>query len=237
MVVAPGRAADRVGPPGAARQPGGRRRQRRLGPRHAGVPLSGIRRTAALARQSGAWSPAVARHLIGMARRGGSAGARPSPGLPASTAHLEAAAGWLRRAQDATVDGGVSWGYRLHGGWAASYPETTGYIVPTYLALADAGRRRRDRRRCPRRRWRPVGRRPRPPRDLVPARDPAAERGVPRGAHRPEPDRPVGLQHRPDPERPRRLASRDERRRHGRRRRARRRLAGLEPGAGRRVVA
>ncbi len=37
------------------------------------------------------------------------------------------------------MDGGVSWGYRLNGGWAASYPETTGYIVPTYLALADAG--------------------------------------------------------------------------------------------------
>ena len=30
------------------------------------------------------------------------------------------------------MDGGVSWGYRLNGGWAASYPETTGYIVPTF---------------------------------------------------------------------------------------------------------
>ena len=122
----------------AGRQPGGRRRKRRLGPRHAGLPVSGIRRTAALARQSGAWSPAVARHLLTDARRGRGAGQRPSAGLPASPAHLEAAAGWLRRAQDATVDGGVSWGYRLNGGWAASYPETTGYIVPTYLALADA---------------------------------------------------------------------------------------------------
>ena len=101
--------------------------------------MSGVRRTAALARQSGAWSPAVARHLLTTARRGRGAGARPSAGLPASPAHLEAAAGWLRRAQDATVDGGVSWGYRLNGGWAASYPETTGYIVPTYLALAEAG--------------------------------------------------------------------------------------------------
>ncbi len=48
---------------------------------------------------------------------------------------IAAAADWLRRAQDATTDGGVSWGYQLRGGWAASYPETTGYIVPTYLAL------------------------------------------------------------------------------------------------------
>ncbi|MFN8629501.1 MAG: hypothetical protein U0838_04025 [Chloroflexota bacterium] len=52
---------------------------------------------------------------------------------------IAAAADWLRRAQDATTDGGVSWGYRLRGGWAPSYPETTGYIVPTYLAL-DADR-------------------------------------------------------------------------------------------------
>jgi hypothetical protein len=51
------------------------------------------------------------------------------------SAALVATAGWLRRAADATSDGGVSWGYRLRGGWAASYPETTGYIVPTFLAL------------------------------------------------------------------------------------------------------
>ena len=48
---------------------------------------------------------------------------------------IEAAAEWLRRAGDGTTDGGVAWGYRLRGGWAPSYPETTGYIVPTYLAL------------------------------------------------------------------------------------------------------
>ncbi|MHB8458852.1 MAG: prenyltransferase/squalene oxidase repeat-containing protein [Candidatus Limnocylindrales bacterium] len=49
---------------------------------------------------------------------------------------LEAAAAWLGRAQDATGDGGISWAYRLNGGWRASYPETTGYIVPTLLQLA-----------------------------------------------------------------------------------------------------
>jgi hypothetical protein len=81
----------------------------------------------------------VARHLVATARRARAAGDHPSPGVPATAAHLEAAAAWLRRAQDATFDGGVSWGYRLNGGWAASYPETTGYIVPTYLALAEAG--------------------------------------------------------------------------------------------------
>ena len=51
--------------------------------------------------------------------------------------HLRAAAGWLARAQDATGDGGVSGRFRLNSGWTSSYPETTGYIIPTFLALAD----------------------------------------------------------------------------------------------------
>jgi hypothetical protein len=42
---------------------------------------------------------------------------------------------WLGRAQDgsATSDGGVARHYGLKGGWGASYPETTGYIIPTML--------------------------------------------------------------------------------------------------------
>jgi len=51
--------------------------------------------------------------------------------------HLAAAADWLRRAQDATTDGGVAGRYRLRTGWSSSYPETTGYIVPTLLRLAE----------------------------------------------------------------------------------------------------
>jgi glycosyltransferase involved in cell wall biosynthesis len=45
---------------------------------------------------------------------------------------------WLCRAQDhsTTDDGGVARHYSLVTGWAASYPETTGYIVPTMLAYA-----------------------------------------------------------------------------------------------------
>ena len=50
--------------------------------------------------------------------------------------HLYAAAAWLERAQDATQDGGVSGRYRLDSGWSSSYPETTGYIVPTFLKLS-----------------------------------------------------------------------------------------------------
>jgi folate-dependent phosphoribosylglycinamide formyltransferase PurN len=51
--------------------------------------------------------------------------------------HLLAAAEWLKRAQDATPDGGFVGRYYLKTGWSSSYPETTGYIVPTLLKLAD----------------------------------------------------------------------------------------------------
>jgi len=42
---------------------------------------------------------------------------------------------WLARAQDnsSTRDGGVARHYSLIDGWAASYPETTGYIIPTLI--------------------------------------------------------------------------------------------------------
>jgi hypothetical protein len=45
---------------------------------------------------------------------------------------------WLCRAQDRTAskDGGVARDYSLVKGWATSYPETTGYIVPTMLDCA-----------------------------------------------------------------------------------------------------
>jgi len=45
---------------------------------------------------------------------------------------------WLGAAQDgsSTKDGGVARHYSLCDGWGASYPETTGYIVPTMLGQA-----------------------------------------------------------------------------------------------------
>jgi len=53
---------------------------------------------------------------------------------------LREAVGWLCRAQDqlASRDGGVARHYSLLKGWSTSYPETTGYIVPTMLACARA---------------------------------------------------------------------------------------------------
>jgi len=47
--------------------------------------------------------------------------------------HIEAGIKWLSRAQDATPDGGVSIRFSLLRGWESSYPETTGYIIPTFL--------------------------------------------------------------------------------------------------------
>jgi hypothetical protein len=48
--------------------------------------------------------------------------------------HVAAAMAWLERAQDAGTDRGVSYGADLGGGFQESYPETTGYIIPTFLA-------------------------------------------------------------------------------------------------------
>ncbi|MDE2154344.1 MAG: hypothetical protein KGJ32_00395 [Xanthomonadaceae bacterium] len=50
---------------------------------------------------------------------------------------LQAAAEWLARAQDATGCGGVSAYYdAAKRQWAGAYPETTGYIIPTFLRYA-----------------------------------------------------------------------------------------------------
>lgn len=77
--------------------------------------------------------PAAAKAARKADRRGP---AKQDPGIEPTVAAMAA---WLGRAQDHTVsgDGGVARHYSLIDGWATSYPETTGYIVPTMLALAD----------------------------------------------------------------------------------------------------
>lgn len=75
---------------------------------------------------------ALLRALAGSAR-GGSA---VEPGELEQ--RLEATYKWLCAAQDATPDGGVAGYFDLWSGrWSGSYPETTGYIIPTFLALAE----------------------------------------------------------------------------------------------------
>lgn len=74
-------------------------------------------------------------------RRGGVA---PDPGQG-----LEAAAAWLARAQDATGCGGVSAYYdAARRAWAAAYPETTGYIIPTFFRFAEVSGRGEYRERA-----------------------------------------------------------------------------------------
>lgn len=47
--------------------------------------------------------------------------------------HARAAVDWLCAAQDSSEDGGVSHSYLIGSRWMRSYPETTGYIIPTLL--------------------------------------------------------------------------------------------------------
>jgi len=61
--------------------------------------------------------------------------ARPEPDARGG---LQAAAEWLSRAQDASGCGGVSAHYdATKRKWAGAYPETTGYIIPTFFRYAD----------------------------------------------------------------------------------------------------
>jgi hypothetical protein len=62
-------------------------------------------------------------------------GAR-NPAL-ATPRHLEATMAWLARAQDAGSDDGLARMYHVRDGWGPSYPETTGYAIPTFLAFAE----------------------------------------------------------------------------------------------------
>lgn len=51
----------------------------------------------------------------------------------ANERHLQSAAEWLLHAQATGPDVGVSRMYSLLNGWGPSYPETTGYIIPTLI--------------------------------------------------------------------------------------------------------
>jgi len=70
--------------------------------------------------------------------------------------HLSGAMEWLCRAQDAAGGGGGvarSYSLRRHRffkkkGWMAAYPETTGYIIPTFFNYADLTRKEEFRQRA-----------------------------------------------------------------------------------------
>ncbi|CCE24394.1 conserved protein of unknown function [Methylotuvimicrobium alcaliphilum 20Z] len=57
--------------------------------------------------------------------------------LQDASVHLNATIDWLCYAQDSTPDAGVSQTYLVKNQhWANSYPETTGYIIPTFYSYA-----------------------------------------------------------------------------------------------------
>jgi len=68
---------------------------------------------------------------------------QPNPVQQNHHVHLVEALDWLVRAQDATPDDGIARGFSLiwnpyfrESGWQPSYPETTGYIIPTLYTAA-----------------------------------------------------------------------------------------------------
>ena len=81
------------------------------------------------------WQPRHARLIVGDLFR------RASGSRQAHEVHLRGAIDWLCRAQDVrngeSDEGGVSAGWSFEDGWLPSYPETTGYIIETFLAAAD----------------------------------------------------------------------------------------------------
>jgi hypothetical protein len=109
---------------------------REIGTRNAGGMMTrGVRELVEHAARGRA-RPFV-RHVLEDFRRYASNAPRPIVGDTLARADL--AARWLARAQDATVDGGLSYGYfpfKAARGWRESYPETTGYTVPTLLHYA-----------------------------------------------------------------------------------------------------
>ena len=70
--------------------------------------------------------------------------AQPNSLLPINgsrSVYEQALIDWMKSAQDAAVGGGVPAYYDFSSGWSAAYPETTGYIITTFL---EAGYRFND---------------------------------------------------------------------------------------------
>jgi hypothetical protein len=93
-----------------------------------------IARLAALPFRYRPWQPRHARLIVwDLFKRG-------SESRQEHGAHLRGAIDWLCRAQDVRNGeadaGGVSAGWSFEDGWLPSYPETTGYIIETFLAAA-----------------------------------------------------------------------------------------------------
>lgn len=89
----------------------------------------------------GVWRrPHLLTHFIVQSARDMTVAHLPLIAPPAQPAdddvHLNAAVSWLMKSIDACGGNASSKGYRFLTGWMPPYPETSGYIIPTLLALA-----------------------------------------------------------------------------------------------------
>ena len=103
---------------------------------HFPIAVRDIRSVASAARDE--QGRPFARHVVGDFFRYSVGRVRPVEGETLERATL--AAEWIARAQDATGEGGFSYGYlpsRKSRGWQPAYPETTGYTIPTLFDYAD----------------------------------------------------------------------------------------------------
>src|SRR5690242_10434346 len=113
------------------------------------TPRSGKRRTEVMAHRAGAigrlyryqlWRASHFRLVLRDL-----AGGPKQPSLYDDQTHLGAALDWLCMAQDVldgqSDAGGVSAGWSFDEGWLPGYPETTGYIVETFIDAATILRR------------------------------------------------------------------------------------------------
>jgi squalene-hopene cyclase-like protein len=120
---------------------GGRRVGRLAGSRQ-DPRAAHLRRVAALVWLPYRYQPWRARHVRLVLQD--LAGRSEEPAHDDKT-HLAAALDWLCIAQDArdrrSDAGGVSAGWSFEDGWLPSYPETTGYIIETFIDAAEALKR------------------------------------------------------------------------------------------------
>lgn len=93
--------------------------------------LRGVGRTALVVGRAKPWKPSHARLFWRDLLAADDGGSGRDDGH-----HLREAVSWIRAAQDIHDDGGFAGRYSLREGWTSSYPETTGYLIPTLLRLA-----------------------------------------------------------------------------------------------------
>jgi hypothetical protein len=93
--------------------------------------MSRLKKVARFVLDARMWIPAHAAVLYKHSLK------RRPPSQATDEQHILAAVDWLKRAQDSTGNDGVAGRYLLDRGWTESYPETSGYIIPTLIQVGE----------------------------------------------------------------------------------------------------